>query len=651
MPAFAFAAPPGGGPPITRVEVFPVLYPVVGHFKFLKGGRPAVFVKLTSESGEYGWGQSVPIPTWSYETQESVVSTLERYLAPVLIGRDPFDIAGAHAAMNRAIAPSFSTGMPIAKAGVDLAFHDLCGRIRNQSVPQIWGRKPLDRILLSWTVNTTSLDQIEKLVDDGHRRGYANFNTKVAPDLKFDVELCRGVRKLAPKGFLWADANGGYDLATAIEAAPMLKAAGVDVLEQPVASNRLTAFRKIRALRALPILMDEGVVSSVELQEFIALGLLDGVAMKPARTGGLWDARRQIETVLQHKMMFLGSGLTDPDVALAATLQLYAAYELKYPAALNGPQFLEGTSFLKRPVEVRDGYATVPAGPGLGVEVDEERVRKAAHTPAAIAAGFSPGFTIEDSHGRLKVRHNGQPVLAYAYGTQLPAGVPERYARSCYIHPVWAPSGVIVTDDFPADHYHHRGIGWMWPRIQVNGEMHSTWEPRGRMRQEFVNWIAREAGLEQARIDAENAWKLDGRAVVREIVRITVAPGGRFDLALSFEALEEAVTIQGTLDSGKGYGGLGCRFAPRLGTVVRTDKGVEQKDTDMQPHTWAELEGQFLAQPARLRIEDDAANPGYPNGWCLRNYGFLGVNYPGLTPHVLEPGKLVRLKYRVTVTG
>jgi L-alanine-DL-glutamate epimerase-like enolase superfamily enzyme len=192
MPALAFAVPPRGGPPIVRVEVFAVLYPVVGHFKFLKGGRPAVFVKLTAEGGIFGWGQSVPIPTWSYETQESVVSTLERYLAPVLIGRDPFDIAGAHAAMDRAIAPSFSTGMPIAKAGVDLAFHDLCGRIRNQRVPELWGRKPLDRILLSWTVNTTSLDEIEKLVGDGLRRGYANFNTKVSPDPKFDVELCRG---------------------------------------------------------------------------------------------------------------------------------------------------------------------------------------------------------------------------------------------------------------------------------------------------------------------------------------------------------------------------------------------------------------------------------------------------------------------------
>jgi L-alanine-DL-glutamate epimerase-like enolase superfamily enzyme len=362
--------------PITRVEVFPASYPVAAHFKFLtKAGRPSVFVKITCEDGASGWGQSVPIPTWSYETTESVVSTLEKYLAPVLLGRDPFDIAGAHAAMNRAISPSFSTGMPIAKAGVDLALHDLTGRLRNQSVAERWGRRPLPRLTLSWTVNPASLDEIEGLVEQGRARGYRHFNTKVAPDPKFDLELCRRVRRLAPECFLWADANGGYDLASALAVAPKLANAGVNVLEQPLPANRLTGYRELKKQGALPIILDEGVVSSVELIEFIRLGLLDGVAMKPARTAGLWDARRQVEILQEAGLLFLGSGITDPDVALAAAVQLYCAYGLKFPAALNAPQFLTG-SFLRKPLVVSNGAIDFPAGPGLGVEVDEQRVRR-----------------------------------------------------------------------------------------------------------------------------------------------------------------------------------------------------------------------------------------------------------------------------------
>jgi L-alanine-DL-glutamate epimerase-like enolase superfamily enzyme len=119
--------------------------------------------------------------------------------------------------------------------------------------------------------------------------------------------------------------------------------------------------------------MDEGIVSSVELEEFIKLKLLDGVAMKPARCGGATEAKRQIDMVKEHGLMFLGSGLTDPDVALAAAVALYAAHDLKYPAALNGPQFLEG-SVLKKPLAVTNGEIEVPSGPGWGVEVDEEKV-------------------------------------------------------------------------------------------------------------------------------------------------------------------------------------------------------------------------------------------------------------------------------------
>ena len=367
---------PGLAPPIEQVEAFPALYPVKGHFKFFTSPeRPTVLVKITCESGAAGWGQSVPVPTWSYETMESVLTTIQHYLAPVLVGGNPFDISGAHRAMRRAISNSFSTGMPMAKAGIDLALHDLAGKLRQQNMPEKWGRQTLPKIPLSWTVNTQNLAEVEKLVADGTRAGYRHFNVKLGPDPRFDIEMCGIVRRLAPDAFLWGDANGGYDLANALWVAPRLANIGMSVFEQPIQANRLTGYRALKKQGALPILMDEGVVSSTELIEFIKLDLLDGVAMKPARTAGLWDARRQVEILEDAGLMFLGSGLTDPDVALAATLQLYGAYQLKFPAALNGPQFLKGT-FLTEELTVENGEMAVPMGPGLGVVVDEARVRK-----------------------------------------------------------------------------------------------------------------------------------------------------------------------------------------------------------------------------------------------------------------------------------
>jgi L-alanine-DL-glutamate epimerase-like enolase superfamily enzyme len=365
--------------PIRTVEVFPVNYPVTAYFKFLpKPARPSVFVKVTCEDRTFGWGQSVPLPTWSYETLESATSALRNYLGPAVIGKSPVDIEGAHRLMNKAIANSFSTGMPIAKAGLDLALHDLAGKLAGKSLPELWGRQPLQRIALSWTVNVKAVEEVEPLMAEGRKRGYRHFNIKVAPDPKFDIALAKEVRRLAPDCFLWADGNGGYDTDTALSVAPKLRQAGVDVLEQPVAPNNLSGLAALKRQGALPIILDEGVVSVIDLEEFQKLKLLDGVALKPARTAGLFDARRQVEFLERNKLMFLGSGLTDPDVSLAASLLLFGAYGLKHPAALNGPQFLAG-SFLKQPFRVEEGSLRVPTGPGLGIEVDEEKVRYASH--------------------------------------------------------------------------------------------------------------------------------------------------------------------------------------------------------------------------------------------------------------------------------
>jgi L-alanine-DL-glutamate epimerase-like enolase superfamily enzyme len=365
---------------ISSVVVYPVNYPMIGRFKFFEGprghmqGRAAAIIKITADDGTVGWGESVPIPKWSYETLETVTTTIRHYLTPELIGHPVLDIAGAHRIMNSNIAPSFSTGQPMAKAGIDIALHDLAGKITGQSLAQLWQRDSIDKIKLSWTLNPKTLDDLDALLEDGLRKGYNNFNVKVAPEPEFDIAMCKRVRQLVPEGFLWADANGGYDPTTALLVAPRLADAGVDVLEQPLQSNRISAYRQLKKQGALPILLDEGVVSPATLLEFIRLDMLDGVAMKPARCGGLMSAKRQIEILRDAGLMVLGSGLTDPDISLAATLALYGAFAYDKPAALNGPQFI-ATSVLQTPLRPRDGSIAVPTGKGMGISVDENKIQ------------------------------------------------------------------------------------------------------------------------------------------------------------------------------------------------------------------------------------------------------------------------------------
>ena len=362
---------------IDRIEALPASYPWSGYFKFLESasGHAVVFVKITADDGTVGWGQSLPVPKWSYESPEAARLAIQRYYAPALVGRDPRDIEGAHQAMDRALAPSFTTGMPITRAGLDIALHDLAGKLSGQSLAELWGRPSGDTVRLSWTINVRTLDELDVQMEAAKNRGYGNFNVKIAPDAKFDVQLARRIRRLAPDAHLWADANGGYDPATAVEVAPKLADAGVDVLEAPVRPNQLRAYQTLKRQGALPITMDEGVVSPVEAEEFVRLGMVDGLTIKVSRCGGLLSAKRQIEIVKDAGLFWLGSGLTDPDVSFAASLALFGSFGLDKPAALNGPQFLQA-HVLTSPIQVDGDVARVPTGPGLGIEVDESKINR-----------------------------------------------------------------------------------------------------------------------------------------------------------------------------------------------------------------------------------------------------------------------------------
>jgi len=257
----------------------------------------------------------------------------------------------------------------------------------------------------------------------------------------------------------------------------------------------------------------------------------------------------------------------------------------------------------------------------------------------------------EAGPGSLELTEGGKPVYVYNHGMILKPGVPEERRRSSYLHPVYTPGGTVVTDDFPKDHYHHRGIFWTWPEVVIGGQKYDLWLVEG-IHQKFVRWTKRQADASSAALGVENGWYVGDRKVVKETVEIVARPAasGRrtLEFELTFEALGEPVSISGQQD-GKGYGGFCIRFAPREDTEVRTDAGREAKDTNLVPHPWAELEGTFESRRAGARIEIDRSNPGYPNGWCLRYYGFLGVNFPGLERRILKPGEPLRLKYRVAV--
>jgi muconate cycloisomerase len=360
------------------VEVGRLNYPLVGEFKFFKTReRPTLLVRLTDDQGTQGWGQAVPVETWTYETVESVESTLRNHLAEALLGADPADLPGIHARMERAIRPSFSVGQPLCKAAIDLACYDLWGKRIGKSVAALLGGARRAEVKLSWTINAVSLEKAEQLLEQGKAQGYDSFNIKLGPPQSpnYDLELVRLVTRFSPAGFHWVDANTSYDLETALAQAPRLATLGVRALESPLPPNRIRDYQRLKRQGALPILMDEGIVSPVETEEFIALGMLDGIAMKVARCGGLWNAARIVKLLQDHGLQVFASGLTDPELSLAASIHLFSWAGLDVPAALNAPQYLGGRGTDDPAFRAAGDRIRVPTAPGLGVAMDERAQR------------------------------------------------------------------------------------------------------------------------------------------------------------------------------------------------------------------------------------------------------------------------------------
>jgi hypothetical protein len=273
------------------------------------------------------------------------------------------------------------------------------------------------------------------------------------------------------------------------------------------------------------------------------------------------------------------------------------------------------------------------------------------------ALGQQPFTWTDLGDGRVELREQGKPAVVYNYGPQLKPGAAENRRRCCYIFPVYTPGGVSMLDDFPADHPHHRGLFWAWPLIETGGKKYDSWMAFSAA-ERSTGVPATSVAKGEALLEAHSFWQADGRDIVGETLRMTIpaARGATRELRveLTWEALQAPVTLHGSPDPNKSYGGFSARFAPREATVLRADGAVLQKDEDLVLHAWAEFEGVYQGKRAILRIMPNPSDTGTPYQWCLRNYGFAGASFPGKTAstdaYTLEPGKPLTLRFEVTAS-
>jgi hypothetical protein len=271
-----------------------------------------------------------------------------------------------------------------------------------------------------------------------------------------------------------------------------------------------------------------------------------------------------------------------------------------------------------------------------------------------LLAGASPLEWKDLGDGRIALLDAGKQAFVYNYGPQLSNNAPEDRRRCCYIFPVATPAGIVPVDDFPKDHYHHHGVFWGWPAVETGGKRYDFWMYLAGAQFKFEKLLGRGVSSSEAWIKVQNAWHTPESRIVEEVVSIRAFPAKgnsrEFEIELTLAAQDQPVTLRGSQERGKSYGGVSARFAPREGTTLRADGQPIVKDEDLVAHRAAELEASYGGKRAVLRIR--ALNDA-PHQWCLRNYGFVGASFPGRFGEndgfTLEPGKPLKLRYMVTV--
>ena len=371
---------------VKDVQLYSIYLPVTRSFNFSSGtaGKageqaPLVFVKITDSEGEVGWGQCRAVVGWSYETHESVVSTISKYLAAAIDGISIFDHRGQHARMNSVIGRGPSLGQPIAKSAVDMALFDLASRAQGLPLRCYLGGAASNQVLdLSWTCTATDESSLKDDIQEGLSKGMKHYNFKAGYSREIDREVATCLKAEAPNGaFIWADANQGLNLHDAVSTAKAFVDIGVDVLEQPLPADQLFLMEQLRSRTPLPLAVDEASVGPADFFSYASRGLVDYLILKVTRSGGIWPSMCQIAVMESAGLKCLVSGLADGLLTKLAATQVAASIGISGPLALNGSQFIdESAIFPDKATFEHEGSVHLGDNLGIGTAPDEAALAK-----------------------------------------------------------------------------------------------------------------------------------------------------------------------------------------------------------------------------------------------------------------------------------
>jgi L-alanine-DL-glutamate epimerase-like enolase superfamily enzyme len=361
---------------IKRVEPIAVSFPMKKPV-FMAGVeiRQAdnVLVRVEADNGVIGWGEAASAPTMTGETVESMMAAVG-YLIAAVEGRPAEDIAGTLAAMSTRM-----YGNHAAKAAIEMALHDLVGRATGQPAYALLGGKQRSRMAILGVISTGELASDLREAERKKADGYSAFKIKVGIDKPLvDAERTRRVCAiLGTDALISSDANQGWSAEEATQYVRAVADAGLDFFEQPVHADDIDGMAAVTAASGpIAIGADESIHSLEDIRRHHARGAARGVSLKTIKLGGLrgvMEAGRLCDRLGLNVNVSAKTG--ESSIACAAATHIAAALpQIAWGLTLSNEGLTDDAT--ARPIRIEHGHVEVSDRPGLGIDVDEDRVRR-----------------------------------------------------------------------------------------------------------------------------------------------------------------------------------------------------------------------------------------------------------------------------------
>jgi L-alanine-DL-glutamate epimerase-like enolase superfamily enzyme len=326
-----------------------------------------VFVRIETDDGLVGWGEASSSPSMTGETVESMMAAIG-FLSPFLEGRDPSAFEENLAEMNWRM-----YGNASAKTVLEMALYDIAGKAQQKSVAALLGGENRTQIPVLYMLATGDIEIDVAEAAERAKAGVSCMKIKVGGrPVEEDIERTVAIRKAVNGGVqLSADCNQGW---SEEEALTYVRGASeaLDFLEQPVMGHDVESMARIAAASACPIGADEGLHSVDDIRKHHEMGAAQGGSLKMIKLGGVTRAYEATQLFDELGMnVNLAGKVAESSVSSAAVLQIAAAAKAIDWGVSVTCSYLSG-DVVKNRVEVIDGIAELPAGAGLGVEVDED---------------------------------------------------------------------------------------------------------------------------------------------------------------------------------------------------------------------------------------------------------------------------------------